>query len=94
MRQPDIVSLAVISDRHTCALPDRDGTISWYCPGAFDQPAVFSSLIDEEKGGYWDINAEGKNFVTRRFDGRSSVLYTTFSVPNGEFHLTDFMPLH
>lgn len=94
MRQPDIASLAVISDRHTCALPDQDGTISWYCPGAFDQPAVFSSLIDKEKGGYWDINAEGKKFVTRRFDRRSSVLYTTFSVPNGEFHLTDFMPLH
>ncbi|WP_171037956.1 glycoside hydrolase family 15 protein [Dyadobacter luticola] len=93
MKQPQIASLAVISDRHTCALLDRDGTISWYCPGAFDQPALLSSLIDIDKGGFWDIEADGKKFEERHFEGRSSVLYTTFSTDQGAFTLTDFMPL-
>lgn len=83
----------MISDRQTCALLDREGTISWYCPGAFDRPALLSSLIDAQQGGYWTVEAPGKTFVRRKFDGRSSVLYTTFSTTMGECRLTDFMPL-
>ncbi|UEG54197.1 glycoside hydrolase family 15 protein [Mucilaginibacter daejeonensis] len=93
MKQPDISSLAVISDRHTCALLDKDGTISWYCPGAFDRAAVLSSLIDEQKGGYWQMGCERQAFVKRRFIGRSSVLQTYFHVEEEILELTDLMPV-
>lgn len=93
MKQPDIASLGLISDRHACALLDNDGTISWYCPKAFDQPAIFSSLIDDERGGYWDIQCDAKKFASREFTDRSSVLHTTFDVGGLSFTLTDFMPI-
>ncbi len=93
MKQPDIASLGLISDRHTCALLDKDGTLSWYCPQAFDEPAIFSSLIDEEQGGFWDIQTESKQFISREFSDRSSVLHTHFDVNGTPFTLTDFMPL-
>jgi GH15 family glucan-1,4-alpha-glucosidase len=93
MKRPDISSLVLLSDRNTCALLDREGTISWYCPAAFDRAAVFSSLIDEERGGYWDIGSVGAHFLDRSFEGRSSVLYTRFKTPGGEHTITDFMPL-
>ncbi|WP_295767140.1 glycoside hydrolase family 15 protein [uncultured Mucilaginibacter sp.] len=93
MKQPDISSLAVLSDRNTCALLDKDAIISWYCPGAFDRAALLSSLIDEDKGGYWEIECDNKTFVDRAFIDRSSVLQTNFNVNGGQLSITDFMPL-
>lgn len=93
MRQPEIDSLALISDRNTCALLDKEGTISWYCPGAFDRPAIISSLIDQESGGFWEIDAEGKTFLNRGYSERGSILHTRFQVQEEELELIDFMPL-
>ncbi|WP_342648216.1 glycoside hydrolase family 15 protein [Mucilaginibacter sp. CSA2-8R] len=93
MKQPDISSLGVISDRQTCALLDKDATLSWYCPEAFDHPAIFSSLIDEDQGGFWDLQFDCKRFVSRGFSGRSSVLHTHFDVNGTPFTVTDFMPI-
>jgi GH15 family glucan-1,4-alpha-glucosidase len=94
MMQPDISSLALISDRNTCAILDKEGTINWYCPVAFDQPAIFAFLINEEQGGFWQINIKDKTFVNREFSGRSSVLYTRFQVEGVVIEITDFMPLN
>lgn len=91
---PLIKSLAVISDRHSCALLSEDGTINWYCPGRFDHSALLSSLIDAQAGGYWAVNADGKSFQSRQFQNRSSVLKTYYSIEGMGFTLTDFMPLH
>ncbi len=93
MKQPSISSLAVISDRHTCAILDKEGTISWYCPTAFDRDAIFSSLLDEEKGGYWNMESQGHTYESRSFEDRSSVLTTHFNVKGERFSLTDFMPI-
>lgn len=84
--------MAVISDRHTCALLDQDGTISWYCPGAFDRAAVFSTLIDSDSGGYWRLECSEMKFTERSFAGRSSILHTRFDIRGKKLELTDFMP--
>ncbi|QXV63697.1 glycoside hydrolase family 15 protein [Mucilaginibacter sp. 21P] len=93
MKQPFISSLAVISDRHTCAILDKEGTISWYCPGAFDRDAIFSSLVDEKKGGYWEIKSQERTYESRAYEDRSSILTTQFKVKDETFSLTDFMPI-
>ncbi|WP_316800524.1 glycoside hydrolase family 15 protein [Pedobacter frigidisoli] len=94
LKQHVIKDLAVISDRRSCALMDKEGTICWYCPNRFDAEAVMSSLLDLEKGGYWTINAEGKNFLQRQYQDRSSVLKTHYAINGKGFTLTDFMPLN
>ena len=88
-----IKDLAVISDRITSALLTKDGNILWYCPEKFDGKAILSALIDDEKGGYWSVNASEKLFLSRQFQKRSSVLNTYYSVEGGGLTLTDFMPL-
>ncbi|WP_443947024.1 glycoside hydrolase family 15 protein [Pedobacter sp. AW1-32] len=94
MSNKELISdLAVISDRQSCALINREGTISWYCPGRFDAAAIFSSLIDTQKGGFWKVQADDKRFLGRQFEGRSSVLKTYFSVEGGGFTITDFMAM-
>ncbi|GAB3746716.1 glycoside hydrolase family 15 protein [Spirosoma pomorum] len=90
--QPQIRDLAVISDQQTCALLDKQGTISWFCPTRFDADAVFSLLLDEQKGGYWSVEAEGKTFVSRAYEDRSSILTTNFTAGGKPFSITDWMP--
>ena len=91
MRQPSIHELAVIGDRSTCALVDRDGTLCWYCPERFDAPAVFSSLLDAERGGYWSVDATGKSYAARAYVERSGILETHFTIDGEPFAVTDWM---
>lgn len=93
MEQSMIRDLAIISDRRSCALLDKAGTINWYCPERFDTEAIFSYLLDNEQGGYWSVSAKDKKFLTRQFDGRSSVLHSCFSIGGKGLTITDFMPL-
>jgi GH15 family glucan-1,4-alpha-glucosidase len=88
-----IKDLAVISDRRTCAIVSKDGNVVWYCPTRFDGPAVFSSLIDDESGGFWNVDLPRKVFLGRQFRERSSVLKTYFSIGGEGLTVTDFMPL-
>lgn len=88
-----IKDLAVISDRRTCAISSKEGNIVWYCPTQFDGQAVISSLIDDESGGFWNIDIPGKFFLGRQFRERSSVLNTYFSIDGKGLTVTDFMPL-
>ncbi|MGI4865531.1 MAG: glycoside hydrolase family 15 protein [Janthinobacterium lividum] len=92
-QQPTIQALAVVSDRRTCALLDQQGTLCWYCPEQFDKSAVFSLLLDAEKGGFWAVAAAGQQFSSRAYVERSSILTTVFTVAGQEFTLTDWMPL-
>lgn len=89
--QPNIKDVAVIGDQKSCALIDKTGTVNWYCLWRFDQPSLFSLLIDEQ-GGWWSIDAEGKQFGHRYYQDDTAVLVTAFNVVNGSFTVTDFMP--
>lgn len=91
---PEIRDLAVIGDRRTAALVTTDGSIVWYCPGRFDRPSLFASLLDPERGGTWTIEAEKDSaFKTRRYLEDSGVLQTSFQISEGEFQITDWMPV-
>ncbi|GAB3046966.1 trehalase-like domain-containing protein [Spirosoma pulveris] len=93
-RQPDIADLAVISDRYTCALTDKEGTISWYCPGRFDHEAVLSLLVNEDLGGFWSVSTSDKSFISRQYQGRSSILQTSYAIGDRGMTITDFMPMN
>ncbi len=84
-----IRDLAVIGDRKTCALISKAGDVVWFCPKRFDKPAVFTSLVDPEKGGSWGFDYEGKKFLSRKYDRRSAVLTTAYK----GLEVCDFMPL-
>lgn len=92
LKQPPIKDLAIIGDKRTCALIDKEGTVAWYCPWRFDQPSLFSLLIDKD-GGWWGVEAQGKTFVKRQYQGNSAILTSDFSVDGGSFSITDFMPM-
>ncbi|MGV9574882.1 trehalase-like domain-containing protein, partial [Streptomyces nigra] len=49
-----IADHGLIGDLRSVALVGVDGTIDWYCCGAFDAPSVFASILDTERGGCFE----------------------------------------
>lgn len=91
IEQPCIRDIALIGDQKSCALTDKQGTIAWYCLWRFDQPSLFSLLIDKQ-GGYWSVHAAGKRYSKRSYQEDTAILVTEFEVEGGAFTITDFMP--
>jgi GH15 family glucan-1,4-alpha-glucosidase len=50
-----IEDYGVIGDLETVALVGRNGSIDWMCYPHFDSPSVFAAILDDEKGGRFQI---------------------------------------
>ncbi|MFQ5472833.1 MAG: glycoside hydrolase family 15 protein, partial [Dehalococcoidia bacterium] len=91
---PPIADYGLIGDMHSCALVSKAGSIDWCCFPRFDSPALFSRILDWEKGGYFKVAPTGVRSVSRRYQQRTNILETTFETDTGVATLTDFMPTH
>ncbi len=49
----------------------------------FDSGAVFCSLLDAEKGGFFQVGPEGHYTVSRAYAGETNVLVSRFANPAG-----------
>jgi GH15 family glucan-1,4-alpha-glucosidase len=89
-----IEDYGLIGDLHTVALVGVNGSIDWLCLPRFDSPSVFAAILDDEKGGRFQI-APLDDAVTRKqfYWPETNVLVTRFLAPHGAAELTDFMPV-
>jgi GH15 family glucan-1,4-alpha-glucosidase len=92
MSSTAIADHAFLSDRHSCALVDRAGSVEWLCFPRFDGPSVFARLLDDD-AGHWQVQPDGEWEASRRYAGRSLALETTFRTADGELVLTDALGL-
>jgi GH15 family glucan-1,4-alpha-glucosidase len=90
---PKIQDYAVIGDCRSAALVSRYGSIDWLCWPRFDSPAIFASLLDQEKGGRWSIAPALPCRFERRYIQDTNVLETRFLCGSGQAVLTDLMPI-
>jgi alpha,alpha-trehalase len=88
---PAIERHGVIGDRRTAALVAADGTLDWLCLPDYDGETVFGALLDADKGGFWRIGPRVLLTGDQRYLEDTAVLLTTWSSPEGEVELTDFM---
>jgi GH15 family glucan-1,4-alpha-glucosidase len=98
-RQPEspykpISDYSLVGDIHSCALVSRDGSVDWACFPRFDSRAVFTRLLDSDKGGHFTVRLRGPFGSSRRYLPATNILETTFRTPFGVAVLTDFMPVH
>jgi GH15 family glucan-1,4-alpha-glucosidase len=87
-----IEDYAIIGDMQSAALVGRDGSVDWLCLPRFDSPACFASLLGDESHGMWRIAPAGQAEVSRRYQGETLILETTWRTDDGCARVIDFMP--
>jgi alpha,alpha-trehalase len=83
----------LIGDGATAALVARDGAITWMCVPRFDSPALFSSLLDHERGGAFTIAPEGLQEGAQWYEDDTGVLVTELRGSDGTIRITDLLVL-
>ena len=89
-----IENYGVIGDLHTVALVGMNGSIDWFCFPNFDSPSIFAALLDDEKGGRFQIapTLDGITFK-QLYWPETNVLVTRFLSPEGVGEIIDYMPI-
>jgi len=88
-----IADHGLIGDLRSVALVGIDGTIDWYCCGAFDSPSVFASILDTERGGCFELAAAVPARTKQFYFPDTNVLITRFFTEDGVGEIQDFMPV-
>lgn len=93
-RYPAIESHGVIGDLQTVALVALDGRIPFFCLPEFDSPTVFASLVDAERGGFFDIVPRLEHARHKQmYLPDTNVLITRMLADEGVCEISDFMPI-
>jgi alpha,alpha-trehalase len=84
-----IAEYALLSDRRTCALVSREGSVDWLCAPRFDSPAVLGRLLDHT-AGHWSVRPVDPDAEsTRRYVDETMVIETTWTTATGTATVTD-----
>jgi len=95
MAYQPIENYGLIGNMYTTALVGMNGSIDWLCYPYFDSPSVFASILDDKKGGRFQIcPAQDEGYRYKQFYWPdTNVLVTRFLSPDGVCQLIDFMPI-
>jgi GH15 family glucan-1,4-alpha-glucosidase len=94
MSYQPIENYGVIGNLNTVALVSKQGSIDFMCFPRFDSPSIFAALLDDKKGGHFQIAPAGKKFRTRQmYLPDTNILLTRFFSDDGVATLSDFMPI-
>jgi len=94
MSYQPIENYGIIGNMRTVALVGMNGSIDWYCCPHFDSPSVFGALLDDAKGGRFQICPIGEGVRYKQFYWPSTnILVTRFLLADGIAELEDFMPV-
>ncbi|MGD9689290.1 MAG: glycoside hydrolase family 15 protein [Phycisphaerales bacterium] len=89
-----IENYGVIGNLRTTAHVGLNGSIDWLCLPHFDSPSVFAAILDDAKGGRFQVAPVDASGATRQFYWPdTNVLVTRFQSHEGVAELIDFMPV-
>ena len=89
-----IENYGVIGNMRSTALVSMNGSIDFLCYPDFDSPTVFAALLDDEKGGCFQIAPQLANVRVRQlYLPETNILLTSFLAEDGAAELTDYMPI-
>src|SRR6202161_2715739 len=89
-----IENYGIIGNMRTIALVGMNGSIDWYCYPHFDSPSVFGAILDDKKGGRFQLSAASDGVRHKQFYWPSTnVLVTRFLMADGIAELEDSMPV-
>jgi GH15 family glucan-1,4-alpha-glucosidase len=89
-----IENYGIIGNMRTVALVGMNGSIDWYCYPHFDSPSVFGAILDDNKGGRFQICPIGEGVRHKQlYLPSTNILVTRFLMADGIAELEDFMPV-
>src|ERR1700724_1319639 len=89
-----IENYGVIGNMRSIALVGINGSIDFLCYPNFDSPSVFAALLDDQRGGRFQIQPQlGKRKVRQLYLPDTNILLTRFLAEEGVAELTDYMPI-
>jgi GH15 family glucan-1,4-alpha-glucosidase len=68
----------IIGNCQSAALISRHGDIEWCCLPQFDSASVFARILDEEKGGSFDILVDDSYKTNQKYIPNTTILVTEF----------------
>ncbi|MEB8344423.1 glycoside hydrolase family 15 protein [Flavobacteriaceae bacterium KMM 6898] len=88
----DNLDYGIIGNCRSAALISKNGSLDWCCLPEFDSSSVFAKILDEEKGGSFEILVGESYTIGQQYEENTSILVTTFSDGKNTFEVHDFMP--
>jgi GH15 family glucan-1,4-alpha-glucosidase len=94
MTYQPIQNYGIIGNMRTAALVGLNGSIDWLCCPHFDSPSVFAAMLDDEKGGRFEITVIDTDISSKQlYWPDTNVLVTRFHAASGVAEIQDFMPV-
>lgn len=94
MNSEPIENHGVIGNMRSIALVAMDGTIDFLCFPEFDSRSVFAGLLDNQRGGFFQIQPKLGDIRARQlYLPDTNILVTRFLSEDGVAELTDYMPI-
>ena len=89
-----IENYGVIGNMRSVALVGMDGSIDFLCYPDFDSSTVFAALLDDERGGKFQIQPQLEDVRVRQlYFPDTNILLSRFLSDEGVAELTDYMPI-
>jgi GH15 family glucan-1,4-alpha-glucosidase len=82
----------IIGNCQSAALISKHGDIEWCCLPQFDSASVFARILDEEKGGSFDVLVDDSYKTSQKYIANTTILVTEFDNGTDAFEFIDFMP--
>jgi GH15 family glucan-1,4-alpha-glucosidase len=82
-----------IGDMHAIALVSVDGSIDYCSMPHIDSPTIFAALLDDEKGGHFQIQPIEPFHAVQAYVPDTNILKTSFKTVNAEAEVIDYMPV-
>jgi len=90
----DNLNYGIIGNCRSAALISKEGSIDWCCLPQFDSTSIFAKLLDEKKGGSFEILPKGNYTIEQEYYRNTAILITRYSEGDNVFEVHDFMPRH
>jgi len=92
MKKAHRYNLGVVGNCQYLAYVDDQSSVSWMCWPQMDSSFVFGKLLDEEKGGHFQVVPQTSFTTTQKYFENSCILVTSFECEDGSFEVIDFAP--
>ncbi len=89
-----IENYGIVGDLHTVALVGMDGSVDFMCFPRFDSPSIFAALLDDQRGGRFELAPVKKEAKQKQlYLPDSNILLSRFLFDDGVAEISDFMPI-